>query len=247
VSCAPIDHQPSVFYLDLRENKLQGTLPESIGQLRQLYSLDVSENDLRGPIPLGFDKLAHLEWLTIFGNHFSGRPPRTVIRRWLSGSLGLSAEENLLTDVSDIDYESNPSSLLCGRERVILRSGRSATLFTENCRNSTPGYGTTFCEVKEGEIGREAFARLAWLLNDSGFYSFRAQYYRGITEATFESTRVIRAGRTYQVVNYANAGPFALWVIQSAFEGVASSAEWQNTKTLLDCPRWDKERVPGQP
>jgi hypothetical protein len=45
------------------------------------------------------------------------------------------------------------------------------------------------------------------------------------------------------VENYAGGGPFELWVIQTAIEGVASSIEWEKTTTQPGCPKWDETQV----
>ena len=163
--------------------------------------------------------------------------PEPFIHRWLSGDLWISAEESLFTDVSEIDFESDPSALLCGRQRLILRSDGSAISYEKRCRNATPEDRTTFCEVKEGLAA--GFAKLVWLAESNGFFSLRANYARNITDAGFESTRITKQGKLYEVVDYAGAGPFNLWVIQSAIEGVGASADWEKTTTQPECPRWD--------
>jgi hypothetical protein len=148
--------------------------------------------------------------LEIFGNHLSGRLPDSLIRRWLTGEISIAAEPFLLTGVSEIDFEAAASSVLCARHRIILRSDESAVLFTEKCRNATPRDRTVFCEVKKGRIGWAEFAKLGWVLEKDGFFGFHANYERNVTDAGFESTRVTRDHKIYEVVNYADSGPFEL-------------------------------------
>ncbi|MGD0222354.1 MAG: hypothetical protein ABSF71_08440 [Terriglobia bacterium] len=205
--------------------------------------LDLSQNNLVGSIPQAVGRLPHLEDLSIFGNHVSGMLPQELIQRYFTGALGISAEASLLTDVTKIEFERDPSALLCGRREITLGSDRRAVLFTDHCRNATPEDRATFCEVKEGRVGAGQFAALAWLLGKNGFYALRPQYSRNVTDAAFERTRVTRAGKRYAVENYADGGPFELWVIQAAIEGVASSIEWEKTTTQPECPKWDEPQV----
>ena len=65
------------------------------------------------------------------------------------------------------------------------------------------------------------FAKLARLLERNGFYDLQPRYDRAITHGGFETTRVTRDGKRYEVSNYADAGPFELWVIQRSVESVA--------------------------
>lgn len=111
-------------------------------------------------------------------------------------------------------------------------------LFTERCRNATPNDRSTFCEVKEGRLWRGEFAKLGWLLQRNSFFTLQPEYPRSVTDATFESTRVTRGGKRFEVVNYAAAGPFGLWALQQAIEGEVSRAEWEKNSTRAECPRW---------
>jgi hypothetical protein len=202
--------------------------------------LSVGENNLVGTVPDAVAQLTDLESLNIFGNHLSGMLPQELIQRWRAGTLEIAAEASLLTDVSKVEFEFDPSELLCGLQRITLDADGHAALFTKRCRNATPGDRETFCEVKEGRVDPWSFAKLAWLLEKNGFYGLNAEYFSGVTGGAFETTRVIRGGKRYQVENYAEGGPFELWVIQRAIEGVASSIDWEKTTTRLACPEWDE-------
>lgn len=204
-----------------------------------IIDLSLGENNLRGRIPESLGRLTRLESLDLAGNHLSGQLPDALIHRWLSGELWVAAEPSLLTDVSEIDFESSPSVLLCGRQRIILRSDGSVVEYEKRCRNATPGDRTTFCEVKEGRAA--GFAELGWLAEKNGFFSLHGEYDRNVTEGTFESTRITRQGKAYEVVNYAGAGPLNLWEIQTTIEGVGASADWEKTTIQPECPRWDKQ------
>ena len=228
----------SVMSLDLDENNLVGSIPSEIGQLRNLKSLNLERNHLAGTVPDTLGRLEVLERVALFGNRLSGTMPDPLIQRWLAGPLDISAEPSLLTDVSKIDFEARASAVLCASHRIILRSDESAISYTERCRATTPGDRTTFCEVKNGRIRGADFARLGWLIRKNGFFDLSAEYYRGTTDAGFENTRVTENGTTHAVSNYADGGPFGMWVIQNAIEGVAASVQWGKTSTQQKCPRW---------
>lgn len=210
-----------------------------------VVDLNLLENNLHGRIPEAVGQLVHLESLVLYGNDLSGRLPGSLIQRCLSGLLWVTAEAPLLTDVSEIDYESAASALLCESHRVVLRSDTSAVLFTKRCRNATPKDRGTFCEVKKGRIWGGEFAMLAWTLEKNGYFALQAKYDRNVSDSVFVSSRVIRNGKKYEVVEYAGGGPLELWTIHRAIEGVSSSMEWSKAEVLPACPRWDKSQVPS--
>jgi hypothetical protein len=239
VQCGPSDGESMrVVDIDLYENNLAGVIPQEIGQLKKLQVLNFEMNQLVGAIPSTLGQLGDLEWLAIFGNHFLGLVPAPLIQRWLAGALDISAEAPLLTEVSEIDFESRASALLCASHRIILHSDTSAVSYTERCRGATPDDRATFCEVKEGRIGGAEFARLGWLIEKNGFFDLSPEYSWNMTHALSEDTRVTKNGKSYALSNYAGAGPLALWMIQRAIEGVATNVEWEKTSTQTNCPRW---------
>lgn len=205
--------------------------------------LDLSENNLNGRIPDAISQLVHLQTLFLFHNNLSGRLPEPLIRQWLSGSLWVTAEAPLLTDVSEIDYEYAATAILCAQHRVVLHSDSTAVRFTERCRKASPKDRRTFCEVEKGRIWGEEFAMLAWTLEKNGYFTLQANYERNLTESAFVSTRVTRNGKKYEVVEYAGGGPLELWVIHRAIEGVSLSIDWSRTESLPKCPRWSKTQV----
>jgi hypothetical protein len=152
--------------------------------------------------------------------------------------LEIAAETSLFTGISEVDFESNPSSLLCGTQRLIFRVDDSVISYEKKCRNATPEDRTTFCEVKEGKA-YGALVPIGTLLEKYAFFEMNAEYSRNVTDATFESTRVTtKDGKSHSVVSYAGGGPFELWVIHRVIEGVASSVYWEKTSTQEKCPRW---------
>jgi hypothetical protein len=241
VTCEPsgaTGSTASVVGLDLEQNDLSGSIPGELGQLTQLQSLSLFENQLSGTIPASLGDLGKLQWLKIFGNNFSGLLPDRLLQMWLAGGLDISAEAHLLTDVTEIDFQSSAPSVLCGRYRYILKADASVTSYALRCRNKTPQDRSEYCEVKEGRVRSQDFARLAWFIEKARFFDLAAKYDRAVTHATFEDLRVTRNGQSYAVSDYAEAGPLELWTIHRAIERVSSSAEWKKSKTQQTCPRW---------
>ncbi|GJV94758.1 putative non-specific serine/threonine protein kinase [Tanacetum coccineum] len=62
--------------LDLSFNKLTGPVLEALGKLRSLQVLDLSFNGLTGPIPEALEKLTSLQVLDVSFNHLIGRIPK---------------------------------------------------------------------------------------------------------------------------------------------------------------------------
>jgi hypothetical protein len=118
--------------------------------------------------------------------------------------------------------------------------------YVNRCRNATADDRTTYCEVKQGKIWWQEFARLAWLLEKNGFFALKSNYERSVTNAEFVSTRVVRLGKTYEVVDYADGGPLRLWAIHHAIEGVGFSLDWEKTTTQPTCPAWKQSDIPPQ-
>ncbi|HVP42606.1 MAG TPA: hypothetical protein VMS96_04200 [Terriglobales bacterium] len=202
-------------------------------------SIDLLDNNLTGKIPDELGGLTHLEWLNVLQNHLSGRFPELLLQRWIQGELQIAGEPRLFTAVSEVDFESVATSILCAQHRIIVRSDGSAIQYTERCRAANPKDRRTFCEIRHGRVWPGDFARLGFSLEWNGFFSLRSNYERDITHGNFRSMRVIAGDKTHEVVEYAGGGPLQLWAFQMAIEGIAGQAEWNNTTTRSDCPRWE--------
>jgi Leucine-rich repeat (LRR) protein len=59
-------------FIDLKYNRLTGTLPDWIGDLTGLQVLGLSNNDLSGPVPNSFATLNRLKTLAVDDNRFTG-------------------------------------------------------------------------------------------------------------------------------------------------------------------------------
>ena len=220
ITCAASDHPDHVTHIELSENNLSGVLPEALSAL------------------------TYLEEINIVLNHVSGKLPDNLIKKWLSGSLWIIGEPSAFTDVSEVDYESLSTSVLCAKNRIILRSDGTAKLFTEKCRNKAPQDRVTYCEVKEGSIFGDTFGTLAVLLEKNRFYSLRRKYYRSVSDSSIDSLRVVRGGKTYEVVEYAGGSPYELWIIAGFVTGLEVGLDWEKTTSIPKCPVWAKGGVP---
>ena len=69
------DASGRVTRLDLRENRLSGSIPPELGDLANLQWLDLRENRLSGLIPPELGRLTKLTWLNLRGNQLSGSIP----------------------------------------------------------------------------------------------------------------------------------------------------------------------------
>jgi len=235
------------------------------GKLAKLTGLDLSENNLVGTIPQTVGQLVHLEALAISGNHISGLLPRNLIDRWLDSNLAVD-EVSVLTNISKIEVEWDPGFLmLCNKlsRKTTLSSDGRASLIVQRCRNATHRTAfdyplSTFCEITEGRVSTDDFAKLAWLIEKDGFFDLERHFdpnlpplpplppgtdrslplFYGIPSPV-DKIRVTRDGET-DVVRSDNPGPyrFRLWSVQRAIEGVAASlVEWKRPTTRSKCPK----------
>ncbi|GKB16070.1 MDIS1-interacting receptor like kinase 2-like protein [Tanacetum coccineum] len=65
-------------YLDLRTNKLNGSIPQELSNLQKLEELTLGDNDLGGHIPSSFGNLRALKFLNLGINHISGPIPLKI-------------------------------------------------------------------------------------------------------------------------------------------------------------------------
>ncbi|KAG4101490.1 L domain-like protein [Neocallimastix lanati (nom. inval.)] len=69
---------PMLTKLYLNECKIEGSIPEDIGNLLNLEDLQISDNNLTGPIPDSIGKLSKLKTLILSKNQLSGPIPSTI-------------------------------------------------------------------------------------------------------------------------------------------------------------------------
>jgi Leucine-rich repeat (LRR) protein len=93
--------------LDLSYNSgLTGSLPASIGNLKQLINLILIGCSFSGEIPAEIGKLSNLVFLSLNSNKFSGRIPATIGN--LSKLYWLDLADNQLTGTIPISDATNP-------------------------------------------------------------------------------------------------------------------------------------------
>lgn len=103
--------------MDLSDNLISGSIPESFSELENLRLLSLMYNEMNGSVPEGISQLPNLETLLIWNNFFSGSLPQ---------SLGKNS--NLMwVDVSTNNFIGNIPPDICARRvlyKLILFSNR---------------------------------------------------------------------------------------------------------------------------
>ena len=129
--------------IDISNNRFQGNIPHTIGELKSLVSLNMSHNALSGSIPKSFGTLKLLETLDLSMNKLSGKIP--VELGDISFLEVLDLSDNQLTGKiptgSQIQTFSNTcfqgNKGLCGLPLHIKCSG--VPVITEDYDNEDPG------------------------------------------------------------------------------------------------------------
>ncbi|KAK1293567.1 putative inactive receptor kinase [Acorus calamus] len=90
--------------LSLKQNNLQGGLPDDIGGCKRLTQLFLGGNRLSGPLPSSLSSLNNLKRLDISDNMFSGPLPPDLSK--ISGLITFSAQNNNLNgSIPGFDFE----------------------------------------------------------------------------------------------------------------------------------------------
>jgi hypothetical protein len=154
----------------------------------------------------------------------------------------------VLTSSSSYFYRASPpSGAVIPRGDWVYASRRSPetlvseiTLETTGCLGSCPIYSLTLRRdgsiVYEGKgyvrrkgiirsrLARSDFLRLELLLFKHGYFQLAQHYDREVTCNPSVITSAVIGGRRKRIRNYADSGPFALWTIENAIEGLAKKS-----------------------
>jgi hypothetical protein len=103
---------PFLTYLSLGNNKLVGSIPNSVGSLSSLITLDLSSNLLVGTIPANLGLLQSLAILKLQNNFLTGTVPSGVIVLGATAAGGPSVSGNCLTPNGLLDVTA-PSQTHC--------------------------------------------------------------------------------------------------------------------------------------
>ncbi len=79
--------------IDLHNNQLNGTIPNTIGQLSNIEYLDLSQNQLTGAIPDTVGNLTNLTTLSLYINQLSGKIPESIGKLNNLNILGLFSNQ----------------------------------------------------------------------------------------------------------------------------------------------------------
>jgi hypothetical protein len=118
-------------------------------------------------------------------------------------------------DITRITLERNCFGCTGGSVLVLQRDGKAVHTVTGNARMGTAR------QLFEATVPTEAFAALAGLLVDTGFFELKETYKApDLQDGAWVSVRVERGNQSKQVFNSNDAGPPNLRTIEQAIEAV---------------------------
>ncbi|KAM3198777.1 hypothetical protein P3L10_034482 [Capsicum annuum] len=156
--------------IDLSNNRFEGYIPSTVGDLIALHVLNLSHNGLQGPIPQSFGSLSSVESLDLSGNHLEGEIPAQFASLTSLEVLNLSynhlegciPQGNQFHTFENNSYEGNdrlrgfPLSKGCGNdghdsasEETYARSAfdeeSNSEFLNDFWKAALMGYGTGLC------------------------------------------------------------------------------------------------------
>lgn len=221
VQCDFIDGdatRPTVVGLALSFNDLDGTLPNSIGELTHLQFLSAPGNRLRGTLP---ERLLerwdeHRFELNVAGNQFDNLVARVVVTYAASGVL--------CSETDDLRYRLEVDT---AARRAVFQSIRCSNAKTRQ----------TYCLVKEGTP--LDLARFSRALARSGFWTLAPEYdfpFTFTTHGVYVTTEAATGGdMKHSVRTYSRQGPLSAWVSQQLFLGLGADIGWTVERRRSRC------------
>lgn len=207
------DGSPSVWGIELEENNLTGSLPESLNR---------------------FDRL---ESLFLQGNKLTGNLPTKILERWQDGPLHfLGYGSQFDSQISEISMEFTDVSR-CTNYRVTFRPSGFAQLESEKCRQPHAKDPKPYCQVQTGYSSQfsDDFDRLCWLLNRLDFPHLSSKYWRSMTHGGLYVISVVKNGRKFTLEDYGSYAPVSVWEIKRIISGMASESWWQSEESKSTC------------
>ncbi|KAK9930563.1 hypothetical protein M0R45_027598 [Rubus argutus] len=147
-------------------NKLSGTIPKEIGNLKSLVNLSLSQNQLNGSIPASLGDLTTLTKLYLYTNNLSGTIPKELgnlkslvhlelSNNQLNGSIPASLGE--LKNLSALYLSMNKLSGTIPKEIGNLKSLVNLTLFENQLNGSIPASLGNLSNLESLQLGDNNF------------------------------------------------------------------------------------------
>ena len=92
-----------------------------------------------------------------------------------------------------------------------------------------------------GRIGKYKFAKLANLIVERGFFSFKDRYEKQANDAATVTTAVVYEGGQKTVANFAHSGGENLWAVERAVNALGLWVKWENIDTGISALSAEQE------
>ncbi len=116
--------------LELSFNKLEGTIPSEIGNLKNLKILAFNGNNLKGTIPTSIGNISSLNQLHLSSNQLSGNIPQSVTKLEYLEILNVFDNDLSGEIPSDLAYSKNLKQLLVAENNLFTNTEFSTELLS---------------------------------------------------------------------------------------------------------------------
>ncbi|KAL1194750.1 Receptor-like protein EIX2 [Cardamine amara subsp. amara] len=137
----------SLVYLDLSSNKLAGTLPESLGALRNLQILDLSSNSFTGSVPSSIGNMVSLKKLDLSYNAMDGSIAESL------GQLEQLVDLNLMANTWEGVLQKSHFVNLRSLKTIHLTTEPNRSLFFKLPSTWIPPFRLEFIQIENCQIG----------------------------------------------------------------------------------------------